>query len=539
MREKRLPTVVVVLCFAALCVTWPTHVVAGDWPHWRGPTFNGLAESPPLVEAFGEGVPKKVWESEPLHDKGDTGHGSVTVVDGRVYTFAYARFKEPLETRVLRRGVVEGAGYAPDMPKELFDAVEKARVSEERRAQKGWDPMRKWVDDWLKTHLKREHRKYRRAVQARLQAGDNALPMDVLAKLDEIKTRTFDNQAAYDAWLKQSQIDQKHHKAIDRMLVKDKDVSSDVVCCLDAVTGKALWKKQLDSWWMWWMASCTPTIVEGRCYVLSSDAKVYCLDAKTGEEIWKSEDVCHPRSKGNKHNRSSSVLIIDGVAIVATAGRTAGLDANTGKELWHSDKIKTEYGSAVPWTAAGKSYAVMVAAGKVWGVEPKTGNIAWSVKGSDGPTPTIVGDRMAVPCANKGGLTLYAMTDAEPEVLWSVPFLDLFSAPIFHDGHVYAFGEAYSRRGKGRALCVNIASGKVVWSEMLKSEHQHSSPVLADGKLMSVGGPTLYLVKATPEKYTELGKLRLGLDKYSSVSFADGKVYLRTGRSVVCYDLSK
>ena len=41
-------------------------VLAEDWPHWRGPTYNGVAKCPPLVDAFPEGGLKKVWESERL-----------------------------------------------------------------------------------------------------------------------------------------------------------------------------------------------------------------------------------------------------------------------------------------------------------------------------------------------------------------------------------------------------------------------------------------------------------------------------------------
>ena len=46
-------------------------------------------------------------------------------------------------------------------------------------------------------------------------------------------------------------------------------------------------------------------------------------------------------------------------------------------------------------------------------------------------------------------------------------------------------------------------------------------------------------MKPTPEKYTELGKATLGLSQWTSPAFVDGKVYLRTGKSVVCYDLRK
>ena len=67
---------------------------AEDWPHWRGPEFNGVARnSPPLVDSFGEGGPKKLWESEVLYpDAKDLGAGSVTVANGRAYAYVNPRY---------------------------------------------------------------------------------------------------------------------------------------------------------------------------------------------------------------------------------------------------------------------------------------------------------------------------------------------------------------------------------------------------------------------------------------------------------------
>ena len=48
-----------------------------------------------------------------------------------------------------------------------------------------------------------------------------------------------------------------------------------------------------------------------------------------------------------------------------------------------------------------------------------------------------------------------------------------------------------------------------------------------------------YLIKATPEKYTLLGKVDLGLEPYISASFADGKVFLRRRNHVISCDLRK
>ena len=512
--------------------------LAEDWAHWRGPTYNGVAgKSPALVDSFGQDGPKKLWESEVLAPKGGIGHGSVTIADGRAYTYTNSRFRESVTERVLSARSFGRTGYASDMPKQLLDAVEKARVSDELKGIRDRRQRRTWVNNWLKEHVTQENRRFRGAAQARLNAGDRALPIDVLAKLAPIKDREFPDQAAFDAWLKENNIDGKHHDNIRRLLTTQKNVAKDFVFCLDAETGKTLWKKGLDAWHMGWSASFSPTVSDGKCYVMGSAAFLYCFDAKTGREIWKSEFIGR---QGNRHNRSSPALVLDGVAIVCTAANAVGIDVETGKTLWKQKGGGSETTSPVPWTAGGKTYALIAASGKVSAFEPKSGKIAWSVRTKyEGASPTVVGKHLAlVTTRQRGSVSLYEMTQDEPKMVWSVPFSDGYTSPTIHDGHVYAFGEGYSRPHRGRGVCVEIATGKAAWTQPVDTA-QHSSAIVADGKIILIVGNSLRLVKPTPEKYTELGKATLGLSQWTSPAFVDGKVYLRTGKSVVCYDLRK
>ena len=93
---------------------------------------------------------------------------------------------------------------------------------------------------------------------------------------------------------------------------------------------------------------------------------------------------------------------------------------------------------------------------------------------------------------------------------------DQSASPVIHEGHVYFIGG-------GRARCVVLASGKVKWEKRLSGNATLSSPVLADGKLFAVAAPRLYVIKADPEKYQLLGKVKLGLAKWTSPAIADGR----------------
>ena len=96
------------------------------------------------------------------------------------------------------------------------------------------------------------------------------------------------------------------------------------------------------------------------------------------------------------------------------------------------------------------------------------------------------------------------------------------------------------RSGKGRALCIELATGTAVWDETV-GPAELSSPLIADGKLIALVGPWVYLIKASPEKYQLLGKanLRDYQCRWMSPVFSDGRLFVRTSKNVVCYDLRK
>lgn len=54
---------------------------AADWPHWRGPDYNGISKETGWVTTFPEGGPKILWEKSI-----GTGFSSITVSDGKAYT---------------------------------------------------------------------------------------------------------------------------------------------------------------------------------------------------------------------------------------------------------------------------------------------------------------------------------------------------------------------------------------------------------------------------------------------------------------------
>ena len=508
---------------------------AGDWPQWLGPNRNGIAaESPPLVDGFTDGVPKRLWTSEEIIGGWSGGWGTVAVADGCAYVFSSHNFDVPIPHRKLDKGGLERLGWAADMPEELSKKVEEARTGEERKALKDGRAVNVWADKWMQENVTREQRRYRGAVQTRLRAGDAAVPLDILARLATVQDREFPTQEALDAWFTENGIDDAAKKQIDRVIPTTKRQARDFLLCTDAADGSTKWKKEFPATAMSYPGSATPCVVDGHVYLLNSEGYVYCLSAVDGSVLWKTDTLKQPNWG---RTRSSSAAVVDGVVVVMTEACLIALDAQTGEKLWSERKIRNEGASPTPWTTDGKSYVLANGGNKLNLVEVKTGKVVWSVKGGGEGSAVVAGDVVVLASGKAaGGVAAYTLSLEEPKELWRVPLDDDYTSPVVYEGHVYAIG---LHAGKWRAVCIGLASGKVLWEEPLPKSSEYSTPIVADGKLIAVCAKSLHLIRATPEKYSLLGKADLGVEPWTSPTFADGKAFLRTAKAILCFDLKK
>jgi outer membrane protein assembly factor BamB len=310
--------------------------------------------------------------------------------------------------------------------------------------------------------------------------------------------------------------------------------AADEVFCLDAASGKTVWKSRLPEDGVAEAGSSTPCVVKGRLYVVGSGSKVYCLNADSGSPIWEAK-LSRP---GNKPI-ASSVAVVGKVAVLL-ADLLTGLDAETGKVLWTQQRITGHESSPALWTTKGRDYVICNSARETHGVDPADGKILWSVPGGGKSTPVVAqeyGGDFLINMADNGrtGLSAHRLTDRGPQKLWALPVSDRGSSPVAFDGHVYAVAGGGTGHG-ARLLCVHLDTGKVAWEEVIDFA-EVSSPVVADGKVFAVCGTFLWLLQATPEKYSVLSQADYRITLCTSPAVAEGRLYVRQASAVACYDL--
>lgn len=498
----------------------------GDWPQWRGPDRTGAgAGGPALAKAWSNGL-VKVWESEPIPCEGNGGFSTPSVTDGRVYQFVAWKYQDVLTTRKLPDGGLRQLGWSDmKMSNDLARVVEEARMSPERGALKGPE-LATWINKWMETHIPDEpqRKKIADVVKDRLNRGSNAIPLEVLAKLETIREKEFPGEVELKKWLDDNGIAEPVKKLVIGVIPTQGTKCRDVFLCIDASDGKTLWKKEYPGKPQTYGTSSTLCIADGRCYGVGSDGGVYCLNAKNGGEIW----------KGTKGGDNSSFLVVDGVAVVQ-GNPLVAFDAEKGTILWSQPKARGQTSSPVVWRKDGNTYLLSNCGEGISCVNIKTGDVLWKVPGADHSTPAVSGDYMAILTGN--GMLGYKLATNTAEKVWNIKVADPGASVAIYNGYVYAYAG-------GRALCVKLDTGTVAWDQktMAKiSGYDFASPLVVDGKFFTMidGGATLLMADAGVEKFTELGRANVGINKFVSPVIANGKLFARTSKAIVCYDLTK
>jgi hypothetical protein len=114
-----------------------------------------------------------------------------------------------------------------------------------------------------------------------------------------------------------------------------------------------------------------------------------------------------------------------------------------------------------------------------------------------------------------------------------------YNTSVYSAGHLYGFDGRVDSRTPPSFRCVELKTKKVKWDQ---ADFGNGSMVLADGKLIVLTEKgDLYLVKATPDRFTELAKTRL-LEAgpcRAQIALANGRLYARDQKKLVCVELKK
>ena len=346
----------------------------------------------------------------------------------------------------------------------------------------------------------------------------------------------------------------------NKLVYLDEKEGKEFAHLLAAESGKELWSVEYspsfgDEWGTGPRA--TPIIDGSRVYVQSCVGEFRCLDVSSGKVVWatsfeKDFGVKFLGSKANEGTASrrgnNGTGVIDGDRIVLPVGNVNGaslvcFDKNSGKVMWKSGNDEAGYASFVIATIGGVKQVVAFTADSLLGADIESGEILWRVPlvtnaKRHACTPLVMGDRVVVNSHTIGMRCFQIAKDTggfKAEPAWSNKDLKInLASPVLIDGHIYSQGPNRDY------VCVDASNGQTKWSQSGFGQGKKdyaSTIVVGKNLLVLTEDGTLILLQPNPAKYTELGRLQVCGNTWSFPAFADGKLYVRDGRQLLCVDL--
>ena len=172
----------------------------------------------------------------------------------------------------------------------------------------------------------------------------------------------------------------------DRLYVFARQGDDEVTLCLDAGSGKELWRDKYAALAVTGAAAShpgprsSPTVADGKVVTLGVGGILSCLDAATGKVVWRND--AFPKVVPQFFT-AMSPIVVDGMCIAHLGGRDEGaimaFDLATGDQKWKWDGDGPAYASPVLMTVEGTKQIVGQTEKSVVGVAVADGRLLWQV----------------------------------------------------------------------------------------------------------------------------------------------------------------
>jgi outer membrane protein assembly factor BamB len=358
--------------------------------------------------------------------------------------------------------------------------------------------------------------------------------------------------------------------------------NADRLTCMNALTGEELWQCEHPSEYEDMLGynngpRATPVVDGNLVYTYSAEGLLQCVRVADGEPVWRIDTMRDFHVVKNFFGVGSTPLVWGDLLMVNVGGspqgsppdvysasgnvRPAGsavvaFEKHTGKVRWQTGEDLASYASPVMARIGGRDIVFMFARSGLMAIDPVKGQtittFPWRARileSVNASTPVVTGDEVFISETYQPGSALVRFTGTALEEVWSDrsrrrdrAMALHWNTPIEHGGYLYGSSGYHSPEAELR--CIEWKSGKVMWSEPGMGR---SSLLLIEDTLVCLSEDgTLRMIRATPERYTELaewalvaqdGAPLLSYPAWAAPALARGLLYVQGADRLVCLRL--
>ena len=336
-----------------------------------------------------------------------------------------------------------------------------------------------------------------------------------------------------------------------RVIVADKsaDGENDIWRCLDADTGKQLWRLEYAAGGKMSYTNsprATPVIHDSRAWLLGAFGHLHCVAVATGRVLWKKHLIDDFGAKLPQWGMTATPLIVDDKLIVNPGAEKASivaLDRNTGKVIWRTAGPAAAYASFILADFHARRQIVGYDAASLGGWDVSAGKRLWKLvppkKGDyNVPTPTAVGEKLLAATENNGTRLYGFRGNGTPSPARPRRF-DLLApdmiTPVVYGGMVFGCHDSH-------LYCLDADSLTCLWKARDDAYHGFVTLIAGSGRVMilTIAGELL-VVRADRSRYALVCRLKVFTDERTEVwshpALVAGRLYIRDKAAVACLAL--
>ena len=327
----------------------------------------------------------------------------------------------------------------------------------------------------------------------------------------------------------------------NKLYVFTRQGEEEVILCLDAQSGKELWKDKYAAMAVTGPPSrhpgprSSPAVADGKVVTIGVGGVLSCLDAATGKVLWRKDPF--PKVVPQFFT-AMSPIIIEGMAIAHLGGKDNGAiiayDLDTGNPKWQWTEEGPEYASPSLLIVEGTTQIVTLTEKSVVGIGVADGKLLWQLpfvperRAYNAATPIIDGQTVIYTGAGRGTKAVKIEKQADGFVakeIWSnAEVAPQFNTPVLKDGLLFGLSN------RGNLFCVNNQTGQTAWIDSTQTDRGGFAAIVDVGSVILAlpSSSELIVIKPIDKEYTELARIKVSeKETYAHPVIAGKRIFIK------------
>lgn len=276
----------------------------------------------------------------------------------------------------------------------------------------------------------------------------------------------------------------------------------------------------------------TPTYAEGRLFTFGISGILCCLDAKTGKLLWRKDFASQFEKTAPQFGTAASPLVVGERVIAHVGGKDKGaltaFEVKTGKVRWQWTGDGPSYASPILLTVGGVKQIVTQTQKMCIGIAPESGKLLWSLPFTtpyeqNSISPVAVGDVVVFGGVQQPTFACRIRKNGagwEASKLWQTRDVTLYmSTPVAVGAKLYGMSE----RRSGQLFSLDAATGKTLWTNAGRVGDNAAVFAAGNAVLALTTGAELFVLQRSGDTLIEAVRYRVASSPTWASPAVEGK----------------